>query len=47
VIVLNWKLLCSPQLEELLGRGATASHRSLHGLTTSTFFRPNVEIVPD
>jgi hypothetical protein len=29
------KLLCSAQLEELLGRGATAFHHSLKGLTTS------------
>ena len=40
----NPESLCSAQMEELLGRGASVLHCNLHSLTTS-MFRPDVEVV--
>jgi len=40
----NPESLCSAQMEELLGRGASVLHCDLHSLTTS-MFRPDVEVV--
>ena len=40
----NPESLCSAQMEELLGRGASVLHCNLHSLTTSVF-RPDFEIV--